>query len=330
MSTQETIAVVYDEVLPDARPDEMDCIIEADTVTKALHCLGYPTVRLPFSLDIQKHITELEAIKPACIFNLVESLAGKGNFIHLPVQIFEYLHIPHTGAGSEALFVTSNKILTKKLLSLHAIPTPAWQTLDEIDKQGLTVKLPCILKPVCEDASIEIHDNSIFYNTESLIHTVGKISRREQHEYFIEHYIEGREINISMLANGGGPQILPPAEILFNDFPSDKPRIVGYDAKWNHNSFEYIHTPRTFAFSDGDLLLLERMKHIAQRCWHLFQLKAYARVDFRVDQNGVPWVLEINANPCISPDSGFIAAADKAGIAPYENSIKRIIEDAVQ
>lgn len=321
--------LTYNIVLPEAPPDEQDVLIEVDIVSEALQNLGYDVVKQHFSLDVFKYIKEIDKINPALIFNLIESFGGKGNFIHFPVQIFEYLNRQYTGAGSDALFLTSNKVLAKKILSSHTILTPAWQTIDEIINQGLTIKPPYILKPIYEDASVDIHDDSIFYNTESFIHRIGEINWCEQKGYFVEHFIEGREINVSILANGRDAEILPPAEILFEDFPSEKPKIVGYDAKWNKNSFEYTHTQRTFNFSECDVSTLEQIKHISQECWKLFQLKGYARIDFRIDRNGVPWVLEINANPCISPDSGFVAAAEEAGFFAYESIIKRIVEDAL-
>ena len=72
--------------------------------------------------------------------------------------------------------------------------------------------------------------------------------------------------------------------------------------------------------------LLEELKALSYLCWRAFELRGYARVDFRVDENNKPYVLEVNANPCISPDAGFIAAAEHAGMS-YREVIKRIISD---
>ncbi|TFG95506.1 MAG: hypothetical protein E4H13_13325, partial [Calditrichales bacterium] len=145
-------------------------------------------------------------------------------------------------------------------------------------------------------------------------------------EWFVESYIPGREFNISILADNGKPEVLPVAEIEFVDFPPDKPMIVDYRAKWETDSFEYQHTVRSFDFPDTDESLFAELRVITAKCWEIFDLRGYARVDFRVDENGKPWVLEINANPCISPDSGFVAAAERAGIN-FNTVIKRIIND---
>ena len=126
--------------------------------------------------------------------------------------------------------------------------------------------------------------------------------------WFAESYIDGREINVSLLANGAGVEVLPIAEIRFIDYPADKPRIVGYKAKWNEDSFEYRHTLRDFAIAKAEQALHTRLAALARTCWQLFDMRGYARVDLRVDPQGEPWVLEINANPCLSSDAGFAAA----------------------
>jgi len=146
-------------------------------------------------------------------------------------------------------------------------------------------------------------------------------------ECFAERYIEGREFNLSLLASAGKPEVLPPAEIRFEGYPPNKRKIVDYRAKWDETSFEYIHTSRCFHFAPKDGPLLQKMIGIAKKCWDLFGLRGYARVDFRADEAGKPWVLEINANPCISPDAGFVAAAMQGGLGMGE-IVARIISAA--
>jgi D-alanine-D-alanine ligase len=124
-----------------------------------------------------------------------------------------------------------------------------------------------------------------------------------------------------------GPTVLPPAEILFPDFPAGKPRIVGYAAKWDPDSFEYSHTVRDFPTAPADAPLLAELERLALGCWRLFELRGWARVDFRVTTDGRPLILEINANPCLAPDAGFAAALDRADIA-FADAIARILRTA--
>jgi D-alanine-D-alanine ligase len=145
--------------------------------------------------------------------------------------------------------------------------------------------------------------------------------------HFAEEFIEGREFNLSLI--GDGPWVLPPAEIDFSAFPLGKQRIVGHGAKWDHASFEYQNTPRRFEFPASDRRLVQRLTEMSADCWRLFDLSGYARVDFRCDKDGQPWILEVNINPCIAPDAGFAAAAKQAGIG-YAAIIEKIVEVAVR
>ena len=111
------------------------------------------------------------------------------------------------------------------------------------------------------------------------------------------------------------------------DYPPGKLKMVDYRAKWDEESFEARHTRRSFLFPPSDTPLLNRLEDLAKQCWHLFDLRGYARVDFRVDGGGRPWVLEINANPCLSPDAGFVAAGGEAGLT-YRQMVDRILQDS--
>ena len=111
------------------------------------------------------------------------------------------------------------------------------------------------------------------------------------------------------------------------DYPQGKPRFVGYNAKWDESSFEYTRTPRCFDFPPEDASLLAELQRLSLRCWDVFGLRGYARVDFRVDADGRPWVLEVNTNPCLSPDAGFMAAAARAGLS-CSDAVRRIVMDS--
>ncbi len=187
-----------------------------------------------------------------------------------------------------------------------------------------------IIKPVDTDASIGVDEDSVFHlrtavEAEEILE---KQSEAFGLRFFVEAYVEGREFNLSMLASPGGAEILAPAEMLFHNYQGRK-RVLGYKAKWEEGSFESKNTVRSFRFTAEDDQLLGSMKEISRRCWELFKLESYVRVDFRCDPAGRPWVLEINQNPCISPDSGFAAAAGESGIS-YDRLIEIIAEEAME
>jgi D-alanine-D-alanine ligase len=315
--------ILYNEVVDATREEQAEALELVDIFSDTLAELGYNPHRVVFSLDINSSIEKLKSIKPDFVFNHVESIAGKDELLYFSPAILDMLNIPYTGAGLEAMFITTNKPLTKKRLREIKVNTADWYNLDETDRLDRNKKY--ILKPLWNEGSLGLDEDCVFTGSDrSFIEKIKNIKNRNSH--FIEEFIEGREFNISVLGGKVEAEVLPPAEIIFRGYPEGKPRMVGYNAKWNKDSYEYNNTPRNFTFVERDKHLLDNLRKICADCWREFGLKGYARVDFRVDKNNVPYVLEINANPCISPDAGFVAASEMAGLT-YRAMIKRIIDD---
>lgn len=317
--------LLHGQVLEGAGWDEQDVFIQAAAVSQALSDLGYEPVIMPLSLNIAETVDALLSLEPAFVFNLVEAINGKGNLIHFSPAILDSLCIPYTGSQTAAIFLTSHKVTAKSFLHAQGIATPAW-FLPGARPASPVKEGRYIIKSLWEHASIGLDEGSVV-STDDNSFLDGKMNafrKSSGGECFAEAFIEGREINVSLLGGGEAPEVLPPAEIIFEDYPPEKLRVLGYRAKWVEDSFEYQHTPRTFEFPDKDGRLLKQLADIATRCWQVFKLRGYARVDFRVDQRGTPWVLEVNANPCLSPEGGFTAAAKQAGLS-YNDTIERII-----
>jgi D-alanine-D-alanine ligase len=270
----------------------------------------------------------LQALSPAFVFNLVETVEGTGRLIYLAPALLDLFGINYTGASTEAVFLTSNKIVAKRFLKQSGIPTPHWVSAEDLQRGSPVGSGPYIIKSIWEHASIGLDDNAIVRVNSPDELLVELQNRRERlgGACFAEVFIEGREFNVSLLTADGGLQVLPPAEICFDGYPPEKLRVVGYSAKWETDSFEYHHTPRRFDFPDEDGPLLRELERMARCCWDLFALRGYARVDFRVDASNRPWLLEVNTNPCLSPDAGFVAAAQRADMG-FEQVIGRIVAD---
>ncbi len=318
-------AILHDRIGDQSAVDVRDVLAQVALVDRALVRAGHAVVTLPVGLELSDLARRLREMQPSLVFNLVESLEGSARLIQLVPALLEDLGIPFSGSSAEALFTTSNKPLAKRLLRGAGLPTPEW--LDaRSDASGWDRFGHWIVKPVWEDASVGIDDAAV-----SLARARDALEARRRLlpvELFAEAYIEGREINLSMLADASGVQVLPPAEIRFVDYSDERPRIVGYAAKWDEQSFEYSHTQRHFDFPASDEPLLARVAELARSCWALFGIRGYARVDFRVDAKGRPWILELNANPCLSEDAGFVAAAAQAGL-DAEQVVMRIAEAAL-
>jgi len=334
------VTIVHNAVADDDAPDERDVLVQAEAIRAALCALGHEPGTLPCTLDLSEVKHRLTDLRPDLIFNIVESLDGKGRLIHVVPFLLDALNVPYTGACAEAMCLTSHKVLAKQRLAAAHLPTPPWigPWPDDLPNLPPTAPDPAgmpdgkwIVKSVWEHASIGLDETTplLCDHAERAATLLRERAPRLGGACFAERFIDGREFNLALLAAPGGPQVLPPAEILFEGYADQALKIVGYRAKWDSDSYEFHHTPRRFDFPLEDAALLARLRDLALQCWRLFGLNGYARVDFRIDPAGRPWILEINANPCLSPDAGFAAALEAAGIS-YAGAVGRILSDARQ
>ena len=318
------VVIVHDRVGEGCRPDEQDVVAQIDLVRAALTGLGHAVAVVAVGPSLDALPETLRAHAPDLVFNLAESMDRDGARIHEPAEALEALGLRFTGASADALRRTTDKLATKAELAAAGLPTPPWIDVGGQPHGGVEAVGRWIVKPVAEDASVGIDDSSVIDGDPR--------PRMAARGGFAEAFIDGREFNLSLLARPAGSLsrdllVLPPAEIRFDEFPSGKPRIVGYDAKWTPGSFEYEATPRTFEFPPEEAPLLERCSDLARRACSLLGLHAYARVDLRIDRAGDPWVIEVNANPCLSPDAGLMAAAGRGGFTARD-VVDRIVNAA--
>lgn len=333
------VIILHQAVGRDAAEDEKDVLVQAASVGQSLRRLGHAVEVVPATLDLERVRRDLAAARPDCVFFLVESLGGTDSLAHLAAFLLDSMKIPYTGAPAAALVLSNNKLRAKRWMAAAGLPTPPWHeasaralpVLGERDVGRPRFPGTFIIKPVEEHASQGVTDEAVAAagGEEELGQLVRRRSALVERPCFAEQFIDGREFNLAVLGSPGGPRVLPPAEIDFAAFPPGKPRIVGYQAKWSSGSFEYDNTPRLFIQPDAgeDASLAQRLVELAQRCWNAFELRGYARVDFRVDPAGNPWILEVNANPCLAPDAGFAAALSEAGIS-LDEAVQSILDDA--
>lgn len=305
------VLIVYNLPTDQNSADDLDVLAQVDAVKESLTELNHTVFEFGADLNLDQFKNEILKLKPDLVFNLVEALFGVEAYMHFVPQMLEKLNIPFTGGSSQSLFVTTDKVFTKKMFDQQKILTPKWFTSNNFP-EGNSFPMPSIIKPISVDASVGLDDSSIIYDAKNMEEEL-KIRTEKYGECFVEEFIDGREFNISIIETVNGPLVLPIAEIRFENFPLDKAKIVNYDAKWNEDSFEYHNTVRHFDFEKEDEKLISELKKITLEIWNKFELKGYVRVDYRVDVQNNIYALEINVNPCISPDSGFFAACEKYG-----------------
>jgi D-alanine-D-alanine ligase len=311
---------------PADRISEAGAEVEAKAVRKALKELGHSATLHPLGEDITPFIDGLRQLAPQAIFNLCEGFWGDSRKEMHVAALLELLGYAYTGGTPLCLGLTQDKVRTKDLLLRHHLPTPNYVLVKMGEQYPKTRDLsyPLIIKPRFEDASLGITQDSIVDNESSLRRRIKYVHETYQQGALVEEFIDGREINVGILGNAPF-EPLPLAEIVFK--PGLPRSIVSYDGKWLEDSEEYA---RTEPVCPAPLKAKEEflVRDVALRAYKILECRDYARVDIRL-REGVPYILEVNANPDISPDAGLARAAKVGGLA-YPRLIERILSMALK
>src|SRR3989304_10428726 len=261
------------------------------------------------------------------IFNLCEGFGWDSTMEHNIAGIFELLNIKFTGSGSFALVSCLNKGRTKEVLTFYRIRTPNFQALfSPDDKIRDELNLPLIIKPLMEDASIGIQNNSVIYKAADIEERVYSFFKKFKKPALVEEYIDGREFNVAIIGNSE-LQVLPVSEIDFSGLPEGMNRVCSYESKWNYESIEFKKTPPVCP-AKIDSKLEEEIKNTAIKAYKAMECSDYGRVDMRLSDDGKLYVLEVNPNPDLSVDAGFSNIAKASGMS-YETLISKILSLAL-
>jgi D-alanine-D-alanine ligase len=282
---------------------------------------------LPFSRDFARALRRILQLGPDIILNFVEALAGDVNFESHIAGAFEILDIEFTGNRALTLGNCLNKLKTKQILRSLGVRSPKFllaRLNGKLTESDIKLKFPLILKLNKEDASIGISENSVVNSFPALLEQLDFLFRTFRQDVLVEECLPGRDISASIL----GDRVLPLSEISYEGLPAELPRIVTYEAKWSPHSAYYQGTvPVCPAPVDDELRALIEKNAIA--AFNALDCRDYARVDFRLSQRSIPHVIDVNPNPDLSPEAGFIRSASHAGLG-YEEVLFTLVEFALQ
>jgi D-alanine-D-alanine ligase len=256
-------------------------------------------------------------------FNLFEGFAGHPETEAEVAEILSALKIPFTGCPAKALRLALDKAKTKAVLKEAGINTPDFQLLRPETLPSFRLDYPCIVKPRREDASHGLSSDNVVIDFASLEKQVTAVSRYYGGQALVEHFIDGREFNVSVL----GDSVLPVSEIDYS-LPKGVPPMLTFAAKWKPDS-DYYRGTRVVCPAEISNKEREAIARVALKVFALLGCRGYARVDMRRDETGRLNVIEVNPNPDISPGSGSVRQAEAAGMS-YPQFIERIVELALE
>jgi D-alanine-D-alanine ligase len=278
-------------------------------------------------LDILAHI---RTTKPDLVFNLCESMAGDSRHEPTFVGLLDLFGVPYTGTDLLGLASCLHKQRAKDILIGRGIPTPPYRFLANpagLDDPSLDdLDFPWFVKLAHEDASVGITEENVIRSGAALRSRARALMAEFDQAVLAERFVDGRELNVALLGNGDELAILPLHEIDFSAMPAERPHIVSYAAKWDESHVDYVGT-KPVPLRNASPTFVANVERVAKQAWAAMGLRDYARIDLRVDANDVPWVIDVNPNPDISPDAGVARSARVAGMS-YAQLLARIAEVA--
>ncbi len=318
---------------PDFKPvfslEENNPLFEFEAMAKALRKYNYEAYTLNIMDNLNAFIKDYEKNKPDVVFNLVELYKDQPRLEMSFTGIMELLNIAYTGAPPLALGTCQNKTLTKRILSSLGIRTPRYKIIKTMDRSfRLGLHYPLIVKPALEDASVGIDNDAIVYNVEALKKRVEYVFNSFNQPALVEEFILGRELNVAVFGDKN-PIVLPISEIDFSQMPGDLHPIVSFQAKWDPGHVAYHKTIPICPAQLPDKTRIEAEK-LALSCFRAVGCRDYARVDMRLSKaDNKLYVLEVNPNPDLTEDAGFMRSATHGGY-PYKKTLKMIVDFAYE
>jgi len=319
-SRQLRVALIYDAGAESWSPEDIQAVLDSvNEVQRVLEEAGHDVRRIA----VQSDLAWFDAIRDAeLVFNLCEGIEGVSQLEYAVSSAIELTGIPYTGCSAWTATICHAKPVLNAVLEAQKLPIPPWF----IPRGGVIPpdwQLPAIVKPAAEDASIGIEQGSVVTTASALQDRVHHIEHLHDRA-FVQRYVDGREIAVGFV----GSHTLPLSEIDFGRMPEGAWPIVSFSAKWHEGSDEYIGTDPVCPAA-VDEKLAQRIIEVARAAWLAVGGRGYGRVDFRVDADGRPWILEVNPNPDLSTDAGLARMARVYGWS-YGELVDEIVQAALE
>jgi len=327
------VAIIYNEPVTDSPIvdfGEEEAIIgvleEVVAVKKALLELGHSVEKVPLRLPIESVPVVLKAIQADVVFNLFEGFEDLPYSEPVVAKMMEDMGIPFTGNPSSVLALTLDKAEFKKVLQKAGVDTPASMVLTPDTVKDFKLQLPCIVKPKDEDASHGLSPENVVYNLAELKTMVERVSGRFRGSALVEEFIDGREFNASVLGNHD-LSLVEISEITYT-LPPELPRILTFESKWFEET-EYYKGTGVCCPAQIDSILRKTIIDVVLTSAKAAGCRGYGRVDMRQDMDGTIKVLEVNANPDVTPELGIARQAGAIGMS-YSQLIQKIVDLALE
>jgi len=298
-------------------------------VVSTLRKAGHEVRPLGVQEELKPIRDAIEDWKPHAVFNLLEEFHGDTAYDQNVASYLELLRIPYTGCNPRGMMLARGKDLSKKLLTYHRIPAPHFAVFRKSHavRRPAKLKLPLIVKSVSNDASVGIAQASVVDSDEKLVERVAFIHERIKTDAIAEQYIEGRELYVGVMGNQR-LKVLPIWELRFDNLSKGQ-RPIATERVKHDPDYQERRLIMQGPAEDLSPELRAAIVRSAKRICRILDLDGYARIDFRLSTDGVPYFLEANPNPEIAEGQEFAQSAlhDNVG---YADLLQKLLNLAIQ
>ncbi len=301
---------------PDANA-EFDAPSTVGVIANAIKSQGYKVKKIGNVANLLEKINDLEV---DIVFNISEGMSGRNRESQVPI-ILEMAGIPFVGADALTLGLTLDKIMAKKIFIADNIPTPKFLEIKNIEFFSDTdhLKFPLIVKPRFEGSSKGLSEESRVENSEQLRKQAEHVINTYKQPALVEEFISGQEFTVVIVGNDS-PEALPTVQIKIDGRLQLNDKFYNF-SRIHSDKLEYICPAKIPADLD------KKIGELAIKTYNAVECRDFGRVDFRVDKNGKPYVLEINPLPSLSTGDVFPLVAREVGLT-YEQIVGRILSVA--
>ncbi len=328
------IAIVYNAYtegtpeLPEDRAGTQDLRTMIRLVARTLRRRGHPVTVLPLAHDLFAFQRKLRRLRPDVVFNLYDDVVHGALYDMRVAALVRMMGFPMTGCPALALGLTRYKYMTASILAGAGVPIPPNTTILD---SGAAVdqhpwQFPLIVQASQEHGGVGLDRYSIVTTKKALRLKVREVIRTYKQPALAQRFLPGREFNVGIIG-GNRLRVLPLAEVDYSRLPTDIPPIMSYAAKWLDNTPEYQNT-RVICPADVEPEQARRIEQVALQAFRAVGGRGYGRVDVRCDEEGNPYVLEVNCNPCLDEGMGLARSA-AAGIS-WPELLELIVRAALE
>ncbi|MBX3021490.1 MAG: hypothetical protein KF799_07400 [Bdellovibrionales bacterium] len=287
-------------------------------VWKALCRLGHAVEIAPAESDLKAFDRQLARSNPSLVFNLLEEFRGCGVFDFHLVTYLEALGVPYTGCNPRGLIVTRNKLWTAHIARGEGLSAPASRLVHgKRSSFAAETGFPLLVKYNREHASMGMTQANVVRTRAQLTRSLVRLQERFDGDVLMQEFIPGKEISVGLWGNSK-PEALAPWRLNLpsvNDIATER---VKFNARYRFK--KGIRATRWI-----DASAEKNLKEEARRLFMLFDMNGYARLDFRINAEGKPFLIDVNANPCLAKTEDFATAALAGGV-DYAQVIQKIVQ----